>query len=131
MERRSNDRPAPEAPSASRDEVTELKAAVAARRELGPEMEDHVLEAFLARMQQRMDAQIVERTSKSGSKPVKSSKHDAIGVEMIAAPLALSIPLIAIAGHLAGLAGVIAVMVALVLLEFMYFVDRWVRFSLK
>jgi hypothetical protein len=94
-------------------------------------LEDQVLEAFLVRMQQRMDAQIAERTSKSGSKPVRNTKHEAIGVEMIAGPLAISIPLIAIAGHAAGLAGVIAVMVALVLLEGLYFVDRWVRFSLK
>ncbi|GAC1468171.1 MAG: hypothetical protein PVSMB7_15760 [Chloroflexota bacterium] len=45
--------------------------------------------------------------------------------EKIAAPMALAIPLIAIAGGIAGGVGVIAVMAALTIIIALVFVDRW------
>jgi hypothetical protein len=54
----------PTTPSPTRDDLT---AAVGARRELGPDYEDAVLDGFLARldrqMQERVDATVAERFS--------------------------------------------------------------------
>jgi VIT1/CCC1 family predicted Fe2+/Mn2+ transporter len=59
----------PEDTGSTRDDLT---AAVGARRELGPDYEDAVLDSFLARldrqMQERVDATVAERLS-SGERP--------------------------------------------------------------
>jgi hypothetical protein len=81
----------------------EAQAALEARRELGVEYEDHVVDALVEKIEQRLD----ERPQ---LKPVSMAP--------IAIPsLALSIPLIAVAGNFAGLAGVIAVCAAIVLVN--------------
>jgi VIT1/CCC1 family predicted Fe2+/Mn2+ transporter len=60
----------PEDTGSTRDDLT---AAVGARRELGPDYEDAVLDNFLARldrqMQERVDATVAERIS-TGERPV-------------------------------------------------------------
>jgi hypothetical protein len=92
------------------DEVArreELQAAVEARRELGPEMEPAVIDAFLERIEQRV--------AKSGGDPEQALKRRRVHQkEMVLGSMAISIPLMAIAGIFAGLAGVITVCVALV-----------------
>ncbi|GAC1628446.1 MAG: hypothetical protein NVS4B2_09530 [Chloroflexota bacterium] len=108
-----------------RDDSADLKAAVNARRELGVDLEDHVLEAFLARVQERIDARVDRRMAESGRPAVRSGHAPPLGVEKIAAPMALAIPLIAIAGGIAGGVGVIAVMAALTIIIALVFVDRW------
>jgi len=51
------------------DLSSDLKASVGARRELGPELEDQVLEAFLARVQGQIDVRVAQQVA--GSRPVK------------------------------------------------------------
>jgi len=81
----------------------EAQPALEARRELGVEYEDHVVDALVEKIEQRLE----ERPQ---LKPVSMAP--------IAIPsLALSIPLIAVAGNFAGLAGVIAVCFAIVLVN--------------
>jgi hypothetical protein len=81
----------------------EAQAALEARRELGVEYEDHVVDALVEKIEERL----AERRSVS---PVSMAP--------IAIPsLALSIPLIAIAANYAGLAGVIVVCAAIVLVN--------------
>lgn len=109
---------------------TELKAAVNARRELGPEMEDHVLEAFLARVQGHLEG-LRGQPAESGSKPVKKERTDAIDVGAVVGPFALAIPLSAIAGQAAGGFGIFFVMAAVAVVEIFYFIDRWVRFNMR
>ncbi|HEX6510340.1 MAG TPA: hypothetical protein VF221_22140 [Chloroflexota bacterium] len=106
--------------------VSDLKASVGARRELGPEMEDEVLEAFLARVEERLGVRAAER---SGSKPVAKSKRSEIEspVTVVGASLILSIPSLAIAGDVAGSLGLVLVVVALIAIDTLYFIDRWVR----
>jgi hypothetical protein len=84
----------------------ELEAAIEARRELGAEMEPAVIDAFVERIEQRL----AERGA-VGDRALKQRRSHQ--KEMILGAMALSIPLIAIAGGIAGLAGIIAVCFAL------------------
>ena len=88
----------------SRDEV---EAAVAARRELGDELEPAVIDGFVERIEQRLAA----RDDQSERALVRRRNHQK---EMTLGSMAISIPLLAIAAVFTGLAGVIAVCVALV-----------------
>jgi hypothetical protein len=45
----------------------ELKAAVSARRDLGPEFEDAVVQSFLDKMGQEVDRRVDERLAKAGA----------------------------------------------------------------
>jgi hypothetical protein len=109
----------------------ELKATLEARRELGPEMEDHLVEAFLAKVQSRVDAQLATQAKDAKKQVSRGTRHEGVSVEMIAAPMALAIPLVAIAGGIAGKIGIIAVIFGLVAIELLYFIDRWVRFNMQ
>jgi hypothetical protein len=61
----------------TRDDLT---AAVGARRELGPDYEDAVLDGFLARldrqMQERVDATVAERFSSGGRRTAGAPARD-------------------------------------------------------
>jgi hypothetical protein len=108
----------------------DLKAAVEARRELGPELEDQVLEAFLARVQQRIDGEVKQALAqRSGSRPAKKGANEWALVATVLGGLALMIPLMAIAGDIAGGFGVMVVVAGVVAVSFLYFIDRWVRFD--
>ena len=84
----------------------ELEAAIEARRELGTEMEPAVIDAFVERIEQRL----AERGGESDRALKRRRDHQK---EMVLGAMALSIPLMAIAAIFAGLAGIIAVCVAL------------------
>jgi hypothetical protein len=87
----------------------ELRSAIAARKELGDEMEPAVIDAFVARLEQRLadgpDAR--ERALK------RRRDHQK---EMVLGSMAISIPMLAIAAVFTGLAGVIVVCVALIII---------------
>ena len=90
----------------SRDE---LRTAIATRRELGEEMEPEVIDAFVAGIEARLAgrAQESERALKARRDHQK---------EMVLGSMAIAIPLLAIAAVFTGLAGVITVCTALVLI---------------
>ncbi|HZT96299.1 MAG TPA: hypothetical protein VFB34_05625 [Chloroflexota bacterium] len=98
----------------------DLIAATGARQELGPAMDEHLIGAFLDRIEQRIDVRVDERLAAAKPPPSKSSSGENVGV--VAASLALSIPIVAIAGGIAGGVGVAAVMAAVVALNLMYFI---------
>ena len=81
----------------------EAQAALAARRELGPDYEDELAERFAARIEARLREQA----------PAKRNESPAV----VIISLLVAIPLIAIAGSTVGLAGVIVVCAALVLVN--------------
>ena len=87
----------------------ELEEAVAARKELGPEYEDEVLDAFLEKVERRLEQR--GASGAEGQKALKRQRDHQMGMTLGA--MALSIPLIAIAGGIAGLAGILAVCAAL------------------
>ena len=83
----------------------EARAALQARHELGPDYEDELVERFADRIEQRL------RERRPAQRPADQNTAIVI-VSLLAA-----IPLIAIAGGTVGLAGVIAVCTALVLVN--------------
>jgi VIT1/CCC1 family predicted Fe2+/Mn2+ transporter len=80
----------------------ELEAAIAARRELGEEMEPAVIDAFVERIERRLGERNV-----SSEKALKQRREHQ--KEMILGAMGISVPLFLFAAIFTGLAGVIAV----------------------
>jgi hypothetical protein len=85
----------------------ELEATLAARRELGKEHEAELVEGFLARIENEIDRRVDERVARQ-TRPRHSSINPAT--------LGVCIPIIAIAGGIAGVAGLAIVALALVII---------------
>jgi hypothetical protein len=85
----------------------EIRSAIETRRELGEEMEPAVIEAFVERIEQRL-------TDRAGTQEWALQARREHQKEMVLGSMAISIPLLTIAAVFTGLAGVIAVCVALV-----------------
>ena len=83
----------------------ELEATVAARRELGPAHDEELIAGFLDRIEKEIDKRVDERLAKRGPRG---------GTPLNPATLGVCIPIIAIAGGIGGVAGLIAAFVALV-----------------
>jgi hypothetical protein len=88
----------------------ELEAAVEARRELGRAHEAEVIEGFLERIERSIDKRVDERLAE---RPRKRDPDYAITF----VSLGVAIPLLGIGGGIAGLAGIIVVCIALVLVN--------------
>jgi hypothetical protein len=88
---------------------SELRSAVEARKELGEEMEPAVIDAFVDRIERRL-------AERKGADQLASAHKREHQKEMVLGSMAISIPLLAIAAIFTGLAGVIAVSAALVLI---------------
>jgi hypothetical protein len=84
----------------------ELEATLAARQELGPAHDEHLIEGFLDRIEREIDRRVDERVAARG--PVKRR-----GSPLHPGNLALCIPIVAVAGGIGGLAGLIVAFVAL------------------
>jgi hypothetical protein len=87
----------------------ELEAAIEARKEVGAEMEPAVIDAFVARIERRL----VERDRQDEHALKRKRDHQK---EMVLGSMAISVPLFAIAAVFTGLPGVLAVLVALVVI---------------
>src|SRR5262245_17886763 len=87
----------------------ELEATLHARQELGPAHEAELV----ARFADKLEAEIEQRARELARK----REPDGVNIPLALGSLGISIPLIAIAGSQAGLAGIIAVCVAIVLVN--------------
>lgn len=92
----------------SADVEEELRVAVKARQELGLDHEDEVIESFLARVQDRIDARVEARVDEElrglPSRPRFASPSNGrirTVIGYTAACLALSIPIAAVLGEIA------------------------------
>jgi hypothetical protein len=92
----------------------ELRAALEARRELGPEYDEHVLESFARELEKKFD----ERYSRQVIR--KRSEHKDKELALAIVSLVFAIPALAIAGGIVGLAGIVAVSVAIVLVNLVF-----------
>jgi Flp pilus assembly protein TadB len=90
----------------------ELEGTLAAREELGRELEPQLVESFLDRIEQRLE----ERTRTPAH--VSGDKRPELALAIVS--LGVSIPLIAIAGGTAGVPGVAMVCVAIVLVNYLF-----------
>jgi hypothetical protein len=84
----------------------ELQAAIEARQELGAEMEPAVIDAFLERIERRLEA----RSGESEESLKRKREHQK---EMVLGAMGISVPLFALAAIFTGIAGVVAVCAAL------------------
>jgi hypothetical protein len=84
----------------------ELEATVAARRELGPRHDTELIEGFLERIEQEIDRRVDARIAERG--PRKRG-----GSALHPGNLGVCIPIVAIAGGIGGLTGLIVALVAL------------------
>ena len=96
----------------------DLKATLAARREINPEMEDALIANFLQQVERRIDARVDARVAEVTKTRAKRSGQY---TGMVAASLALSIPLLAIAGGIAGPTGIALVMIMVVIVNLIGF----------
>jgi hypothetical protein len=83
----------------------ELEATIAARRELGEEMEPALIDAFVERIERRL----ADRSSEGERSLKRKRDHQR---EMVLGAMGISVPMLAIAAIFTGLPGVIAVCVA-------------------
>jgi hypothetical protein len=86
----------------------ELEATLAARRELGPAHDEQLIAGFLDRISKEIDRRVDQQVA--ARVPAKRA-----GSPLNAATLGVSIPIIAIAGGIGGLAGLIVAFLALVI----------------
>jgi hypothetical protein len=84
----------------------ELEATLAARRELGPEHDQLLIAGFLDRIEKEIDRRVDERVAARGPARRRASA-------LHPGNLALCIPLVAIAGGIGGVAGLIVAFIAL------------------
>jgi hypothetical protein len=87
----------------------ELRTAIEARQELGDEMEPAVIDAFVERIERRL----ADRDDQRERALKRKRDHQK---DMVLGSMAISIPLFALAAVFAGLGGIVAVLVALVLI---------------
>ena len=97
----------------------DLKAAVGARRELGDELEDPVLEAFLARVEGRITQQVQQQLGQSPSSKPAARASDL--KEFALGSMGIAVPLMVAAGIWGGLPGIVVVAVAIVLINLGFF----------
>ena len=90
-------------PTVDRDE---LEAAIAARKELGAELEPAVVDSFV----ERIERSLVQRDEQREKALKRKREHQK---EMVLGAMGISVPLMLIAAIFTGLAGVIAVCVAI------------------
>jgi hypothetical protein len=96
-----------------------------ARRELGPDMEDDLVESFLARLDDRIaarvDEQVARRMPKGGAGGKSRGLHDLPEPALVVGgSMALAIPLVGAGGEFAAF----PVMIGVVLINMFYFVFR-------
>ncbi len=100
----------------------DLKASVAARRELGPELEDQVLEAFLARVQTQIDTRVAQQVAGSGpvTPPTRAAASKYNPTEIVGATFGIAIPLVLFAGIFGGWIAIAMIMLAVIAVNVLY-----------
>ena len=83
----------------------ELQATIEARKEVGPEMEPELIDAFVERIEQRLAG----RAEESERALKQKREHQK---EMVLGSMGIAVPLLLFAAIFTGLAGVIAVCAA-------------------
>jgi uncharacterized membrane protein YtjA (UPF0391 family) len=94
------------------DLATELEAVIHAREEVGPALEPQLVERFVDRLESEIDRRVDQRLAQQ-RRPVRSGSV----TPMVLGSLGIAIPLMGVAGGTAGAAGIIAVCIAIVLVN--------------
>lgn len=91
----------------------EAAAALAARRELGEDMEPAVIDAFVDRVERAVETRVDARLAQRG-RGREASEQDKLTLALAIVSLGTAIPLTAIAAGTAGLVAVIVVWIGIV-----------------
>jgi hypothetical protein len=116
------------AEESSRDDVA---AAIGARRELGPDYEDAVIDSFVARLDrqiaERVDQQVAERVGgrvdPPAAQPAAETKDSSAFVVSLVS-LGAGIPITAVSSSEAGVAGLIVSWAGIAAVNFAYALGR-------
>jgi hypothetical protein len=98
----------------------EAEATLAARQEVGKELEPQLVDQFA----DRVEHEIERRAQELARQRRPSTAHNAPMIPLALGSLGIAIPLMGIAGGLAGLAGIIAVCIAIVFVNLLWTVRR-------
>jgi hypothetical protein len=96
----------------------ELEATLAAREEVGDELEPQLVDRFADRIEAEIDRRASQKAAQQRHLP--RGAHNAPMIPLALGSLGLSIPLMGIAGGIGGLPGIIAVCVAIVLVNLLW-----------
>jgi uncharacterized membrane protein YtjA (UPF0391 family) len=94
------------------DLAHELEAVIHARQEVGPGIEPQLVERFVDRLEAEIDRRVDMRLAQQ-RRPARSGSV----TPMVLGSLGIAIPLMGVAGGTAGAAGIIAVCIAIVLVN--------------
>jgi len=100
----------------------ELEATLAAREEIGDELEPQLVDRFADRIEAEIDRRASDKAARQ-QRP-RSPAHNAPMIPLALGSLGLSIPLMGIAGGVAGLGGIIVVCLAIVLVNAFWALGR-------
>ena len=98
----------------------ELEATLAAREEVGHDLEPQLVDHFV----DKVEKEIERRAQELAGRRRPSRSHNAPMIPLALGSLGIAIPLLGIAGGTAGLPGVIAVCVAIVLVNLLWLTQR-------
>lgn len=101
-------------PPGEDDLAQELKVHLQALHELGPAYSDEVATAFVRHIDRLIDERLEARLAQSSSRLPRA--HDRRQLGTLAMVLGLAIPITAIAGGIAGLAGILMVWAAILVI---------------
>ena len=99
----------------------ELEATLAAREEIGDELEPQLVDRFADRIEQEIDRRAKEQAYRQ--RP-RSPGHNAPMIPLALGSLGLAIPLLGIAGGTAGFPGILVVCLAIVLVNLFWSFGR-------
>ncbi len=104
----------PQRPSGSSELREEVRSTLAARQELGPELDDALVDSFAQRIQGVIAEEVARQvgTRSQTSKQLLDWKKEMYGIT-----LGCGIPIVAIAAWVGGLPGVVAVCVVLAVIS--------------
>ena len=109
--------PEPARPRDLQEFHDDLKATLSTRREINPEMEDVLIANFLQQIERRIDARVDARVLEVAKFKKKQTEAN---TGLVAATLALSIPLVVLAGVFGQALGVVAVVTLVLLINILY-----------
>ena len=87
----------------------EVRVHVAARKELGPEYEDNVVESLVQKVEKALNARMDTKNAQARASVGRQSARSVNPLGLLAICMCLGIPLTAVAGGLGGLPGIISV----------------------
>jgi hypothetical protein len=102
----------------------ELEATLAAREEVGEELEPQLVDRFADRIEAEIDRRASDKAARQRPRSPGHHHGNAPMIPLALGSLGLAIPLMGIAGGTAGLGGIVVVCIAIVLVNLFWAASR-------